>query len=148
MIRRWTTLAPCRGLSVRAPQEIPDGLVHLCRMRAHRRVSGVVDAHDISLQSWQESAELNWTDLVPVENGWKVNVARLESALVRKALSQAEGNKSRAAELLGIQRRLLYDKLREQPIEGVDAYVTNKEVDGKTLAELAVLPSARGVFLR
>jgi putative transport protein len=34
------------------------------------------------------------------------------------------------------------------PVEGVDVYVTNKEVDGKTLAELAELPGARGVFLR
>jgi putative transport protein len=34
------------------------------------------------------------------------------------------------------------------PIEGVDVYVTSKEVDGKTLAELASLPGARGVFLR
>ena len=34
------------------------------------------------------------------------------------------------------------------PIEGVDVYVTNKDVDGKTLAELANLPGARGVFLR
>ena len=34
------------------------------------------------------------------------------------------------------------------PIEGVDVYVTSKEVDGKTLAELANTPAARGVFLR
>jgi putative transport protein len=34
------------------------------------------------------------------------------------------------------------------PVEGVDIYVTSKDVDGKTLAELAKLPSARGVFLR
>ena len=34
------------------------------------------------------------------------------------------------------------------PVEGVDVYVTNKAVDGKTLAELAQLPGARGVFLR
>ena len=34
------------------------------------------------------------------------------------------------------------------PIEGVDIYVTNKEVDGKTLTELAQGPGARGVFLR
>ncbi len=39
-------------------------------------------------------------------------------------------------------------ELLNVPIEGVDTYVTNKEVDGKTLAELAVLPAARGVFLR
>jgi putative transport protein len=34
------------------------------------------------------------------------------------------------------------------PAEGVDIYVTNKSVDGKTLAELAKMPGARGVFLR
>ncbi len=39
-------------------------------------------------------------------------------------------------------------ELLSVPVEGVDVYVTNKEVDGKTLAELAELPNARGVFLR
>jgi putative transport protein len=39
-------------------------------------------------------------------------------------------------------------ELLNMPIEGLDVYVTNKEVDGKTLAELATQPSARGVFLR
>jgi putative transport protein len=34
------------------------------------------------------------------------------------------------------------------PVEGVDVLVTNKEVDGKTLTELATMPGARGVFLR
>jgi putative transport protein len=34
------------------------------------------------------------------------------------------------------------------PVEGVDVYVTNKAVDGKTLAELAGMPGTRGVFLR
>jgi len=39
-------------------------------------------------------------------------------------------------------------ELLSVPVEGVDVYVTNKEVDGKTLAEVAELPAARGVFLR
>jgi putative transport protein len=39
-------------------------------------------------------------------------------------------------------------ELLSVPVEGVDAYVTNKEVDGKTLVEIAALPAARGVFLR
>jgi putative transport protein len=39
-------------------------------------------------------------------------------------------------------------ELLSVPVEGVDVYVTNKEVDGKTLAELGQLPAARGVFLR
>ena len=39
-------------------------------------------------------------------------------------------------------------ELLSMPVEGVDVCVTNKEVDGKTLAELAAMPAARGVFLR
>jgi putative transport protein len=39
-------------------------------------------------------------------------------------------------------------ELLSVPVEGVDVYVTNKAVDGKTLAELAQLPGSRGVFLR
>jgi len=39
-------------------------------------------------------------------------------------------------------------ELLNVPVEGVDVYVTSKEVNGKTLAELAMRPGARGVFLR
>jgi len=39
-------------------------------------------------------------------------------------------------------------ELLSVPVEGIDVYVTRKEVDGKTLAELSELPTARGVFLR
>lgn len=39
-------------------------------------------------------------------------------------------------------------ELLNVPIEGVDVYVTSKEVDGKTLAEVAQMSGARGVFLR
>jgi putative transport protein len=39
-------------------------------------------------------------------------------------------------------------ELLSVPVEGVDVYVTNKAVDGKTLTELAPLPGSRGVFLR
>ncbi len=34
------------------------------------------------------------------------------------------------------------------PVEGFDVYVTSKDVDGQTLAKLAKLPVARGIFLR
>ena len=39
-------------------------------------------------------------------------------------------------------------ELLNVPVAGVDIYVTSKAVDGKTLAELAKEPAARGVFLR
>ena len=39
-------------------------------------------------------------------------------------------------------------ELLSVPVEGVDTLVTNKAVDGKTLAELGQLPAARGVFLK
>ncbi len=39
-------------------------------------------------------------------------------------------------------------ELLSMPIEGVDVYVTNKAIHGKTLAEVANRPVARGVFLR
>jgi putative transport protein len=39
-------------------------------------------------------------------------------------------------------------ELLSVPVEGVDVVVTKKDVDGKTLAELAQQPGARGVFLR
>ena len=39
-------------------------------------------------------------------------------------------------------------QLLSVPVEGTDVYVTDKEVDGKTLAELAGLPTARGIFVR
>lgn len=34
------------------------------------------------------------------------------------------------------------------PVEGVDVYVSDKKVDGKTLQQLAGMPAARGVFVR
>jgi DNA-binding NtrC family response regulator len=41
------------------------------------------------------------------------NLARIEAMLVRAALDETGGQKSRAAELLGINRTTLYNKLRE-----------------------------------
>jgi putative transport protein len=39
-------------------------------------------------------------------------------------------------------------ELLSVPVEGIDVCVTKKELDGKTLAEIAQQPGARGVFLR
>src|SRR6202012_2639960 len=59
------------------------------------------------------------------------------------------GRREVLVSLLGAAADEVNDReLLAVPIEGVDVYVTNKDVDGKTLAELANLPGARGVFLR
>jgi putative transport protein len=59
------------------------------------------------------------------------------------------GRREVLVDLIGSTAEEINDReLLAVPIEGVDVYVTSKEVDGKTLAELADQPNARGVFLR
>jgi two-component system, NtrC family, response regulator AtoC len=74
----------------------------------------LIDRSDILLLAdKQESASPDWTSLAPLHSGWKENLEALERALVERALLEAQGNKSKAAEILGIHRRLLYKKLRQ-----------------------------------
>ncbi|MCZ2073799.1 MAG: sigma-54 dependent transcriptional regulator [Bryobacterales bacterium] len=54
---------------------------------------------------------------VPLEEGMHTLVSQLERRLIERALSRAGGNRTRAAEILKINRRLLYDKLREYGLE-------------------------------
>ena len=54
---------------------------------------------------------------LPVEEGLHELVTRLERNLIKRALAEAAGNRTRAAEILKINRRLLYDKLREFGME-------------------------------
>jgi two-component system response regulator AtoC len=54
---------------------------------------------------------------VPLEEGLHDLVTKLERSLIERALTQAGGNRTRAAEILRINRRLLYDKLREFGME-------------------------------
>jgi DNA-binding NtrC family response regulator len=81
----------------------------------------LVDRSEILLlDNRQESSKQNWADLAPIRDGWKDNVEALERSLVERALAQASGNKSKAADLLGIHRRLLYEKLRQYGLEHKD----------------------------
>jgi putative transport protein len=59
------------------------------------------------------------------------------------------GRRDVLVNLIGANAEEVNDReLLAVPVEGVDVYVTKKEVDGKTLAELSNSPGARGVFLR
>jgi two-component system, NtrC family, response regulator AtoC len=79
--------------------------------------SGVITEDEIQLQARPRAAVTKWSDLAPLEDGLKANIAALEKALIERALRQAQGNKTRAAEILGVHRRLLYEKIREYGLE-------------------------------
>ncbi len=53
----------------------------------------------------------------PIEEGLKNCIATLEKSLLDRAMIFAGGNKSKAADLLKIHRRLLYEKLREYELK-------------------------------
>ncbi len=78
---------------------------------------GLVTADEIVLHGAHIEPGGKWSEQAPLEAGWQTNVAELEKSLVERALRQAEGNKSKAAELLGIHRRLLYEKIKEYKLE-------------------------------
>ena len=79
----------------------------------------VIDRQDILLldESHAAPGATHWTSLAPLQNGWKDNIEALERALVQRALDASQGNKSKAAEMLGIHRRLLYEKMRQYGLE-------------------------------
>jgi two-component system, NtrC family, response regulator AtoC len=52
-----------------------------------------------------------------LEEGLHSAIAKLERSLIERALASAGGNRTRTAEILKINRRLLYDKLREHGLE-------------------------------
>jgi DNA-binding NtrC family response regulator len=79
--------------------------------------NGVITESEIELRPRPTLTPAHWTDLVRLDQGWKANVEALEKSLLERALRQADGNKAKASELLGIHRRLLYDKIREYGLE-------------------------------
>ena len=89
-----------------------------------------------------------------LREGDVVAVAGAREALVSiigeraKVVAVAGARESLADATSGVAIEVDDPELLSVPVEGVDVYVTNKEVDSKTLAELAGLPGARGVFLR
>jgi putative transport protein len=59
------------------------------------------------------------------------------------------GSRDALVTLLGANATEVEDpELLAVPVGSLDVYVSNKAVDGKTLAELAQMPETRGVFLR
>lgn len=76
----------------------------------------IVTEREIELRAPRSKPELGWAAQAPIEAGWQTNIGELEKSMVERAMRETEGNKSRAAELLKIHRRLLYEKLREHKV--------------------------------
>src|SRR6266403_1151485 len=79
---------------------------------------------------------------------------RIEEATADTVLREGDvvaivGARDVLVKVIGAEAQEIEDpELLNVPVEGVEVYVTNKTVDGKTLAELGKLSDARGVFLR
>ncbi len=121
---------------------------HQFELRAYRAMQGariigktvaeaesLLPEHRLFIQRIRRGDEiLDATSDVVVQDGDVVAIVGRRDALV---------------DLIGQAAQEVNDReLQAVPIEGLDVYVTAKDVDGKTLAELAGQPWARGVFLR
>ena len=77
--------------------------------------SGVILPEHVQLASAPQNSDP--LDSFSIEEGLHEAVRRVERRLIERALTAAAGNRTRAAQLLRINRRLLYDKLREHGLE-------------------------------
>jgi putative transport protein len=84
-----------------------------------------------------------------IRRGTEILEATSETVIHAVDIVSVAGRRDVLVSLLGAGAEEVDDReLLAVPIEGLDVYVTAKEADGKTLADLAILPGARGVFLR
>jgi two-component system, NtrC family, response regulator AtoC len=74
---------------------------------------GVITEECIEFPRRSPSSGTGWLGQIPYREGFKAVIGMVEAELLRAALANAEGNKLKAAAALGIQRRLLYEKMRE-----------------------------------
>jgi putative transport protein len=87
--------------------------------------------------------------ILRLRQGGKIVEATSQAVIHAGDVVAVAGRRDVLVQLIGEQAEEVDDReLLAVPIEGLDVYVTSKEADGKTLEELAQLPSARGVFLR
>lgn len=84
-----------------------------------------------------------------IRRGDKIIEATTDTVIQAGDIVAVAGRREVLVSLLGAGAEEVDDpELLAVPAEGVDVYVTSKDVDGKTLADIATSPAARGVFLR
>jgi putative transport protein len=84
-----------------------------------------------------------------IRRGDKIIEATADTVIQAGDVVAIAGRRDVLVSLIGSAAEEVDDReLLAVPAEGVDVYVTSKEVDGKTLTDLAGSPWARGLFLR
>ena len=84
-----------------------------------------------------------------IRRNGKIEEATTDTVLREGDVVAVAGARDILVKVIGTDAKEVDDpELLNVPVEGVDVFVTNKAVDGRTLVELAQRPSARGVFLR
>jgi putative transport protein len=84
-----------------------------------------------------------------VRHNGTIEEATADTVLRENDVVAVVGTREVLVNVLGATAQEVEDpELLNVPVAGVDVYVTNKSIDGKTLAEGAKMPAARGVFLR
>lgn len=84
-----------------------------------------------------------------IRRGGKIEDATADTVIQAGDIVAVAGRRDVLVSLIGHAAKEVDDReLLAVPTEGVDVLVTDKKADGKTLAELAQWPTARGVFLR
>ncbi|MGF6963112.1 putative transport protein [Paraburkholderia sp. WC7.3g] len=84
-----------------------------------------------------------------IRRGGAILEATLDMELKADDIAAVGGRRELLVSLIAERAAEVDDpELLAVPVEGVDVYITSKEVEGKTLQELAHLPGARGVYLR
>jgi DNA-binding NtrC family response regulator len=110
--RRLTAAAAARLLAHPWPGNVRELRNAMERAAALAR-RPVIDAAELAFLAGPtaaESAEVPSGDLPGA-------VARLETAMIRRAMAESGGNRAEAARRLGIHRQLLYEKLRRYGLE-------------------------------
>ena len=137
-MRAFRVLPGARVIGLRAIEAealLPQARVFVQRIRRN----GVIE-------ETTEDTVLREGDVVAVSGAREALVSIIGE---RAKMVAAVGSRETVASVTeGVAIEVDDPELLSVPVEGVDVYVTNKEVDGKTLAEVAELPAARGVFLR
>jgi putative transport protein len=84
-----------------------------------------------------------------IRRNGKIEEATADTVIREGDVLAVTGTRDVLLKIIGEGAKEIEDpELLNVPVEGVDVYVTSKDVDGKTLAELAQGPGARGVYLR